>query len=944
MPDIPATHRYFPSVPLSELSDLYSKGNQRLDGNRAAIISYLPKTLRVGRELPFNNKYVLFIEGTSQVDRIEWSLDLFLNGERIANPGFVEVASSLDQTELTLWFQSDVIDVNGQPICDRIKITCEVENNGQEITLTAEHNLVAQLSATGLATADVTNRMTVPFSGEPVTTNYLLNHLKDYLQPGVMTWNNKVIDFGVPASDPLLKIVTAILYHNILNSQPDASALGLQEVAGVEMRSFFNDGEPYEGNFVNGICRIPLHILSDVLTAQLQVPDFTAIGAGNGNPVYNIIRDQGLFTYSNLEGDVLRTVPQKIQDSKQRLLNDPGRFLELYHLTLFPKSAIKLAALVVKYLHECSILNQCNECKGKNILWRFVTLEGLKDHPEFLKNILTHYFREPSNKIESFAREASRATSFVWSPAVHTVMNVAPRIVKAYFARKVVRHIDALVGGVSTPTKIFEFERIDGTATRVDGNGVPINPQPEYDSVLGKKVYLVVETLHCRTREVAVKVLTNNNFLTGNTDEALSLLSGRDDMSVDAGHFVDDMQKIVGNPHDLKNANDDEFNDAEREYLQIDHQDKAVVKVRIRPRNTNDFHGTPNSWATTLGRNTARIKIQTRLVDGTSALFGSDFSTARASGEFVSVNDPYVNETDPDRIAFRVVNRNLYEMYQDNEASSWNFLLDGVNRRRIGKISNAFVQAIADGSPDVDTRRACLFFYDELDNEHLFGDFALTRPNWIATANYLTSHYLDGRSTLLDANDFLPYSSGEVRISLLMNTVTRRHVDVGCFAALLSAMAAHNITRLGFNGFSNNLGQSIGGSVSHRNGLRGDLRYLRTAMDGAACLLSDPQFDEDLQTDFHNSLHNFGWARRENMLSERFNGGQLLPHTAHFHRISINGTFFDSQDVVPNQDHPQLVLEGPFAGTQQNNGAVIRHNNHLHIQGFDFGTLKDILQ
>lgn len=43
MPDIPAMHRYFPSVPCSELSDLYSRGNQRLDGSRATIISCLPR-------------------------------------------------------------------------------------------------------------------------------------------------------------------------------------------------------------------------------------------------------------------------------------------------------------------------------------------------------------------------------------------------------------------------------------------------------------------------------------------------------------------------------------------------------------------------------------------------------------------------------------------------------------------------------------------------------------------------------------------------------------------------------------------------------------------------------------------------------------------------------------------------------------------------------------
>lgn len=719
MPDIPVTQQYFPSVPLSELSDLYSKGNQRLDGKRAVIISYLPKTLRLGRDLPFNNKYVLFIEGTSQVDRIAWSFDLFLNGERIVDPAFVEVTSPVDQTEFILWFQHDVIDANRQPRCDRIRITCKVEQADQEITLTVEHNFVALLSATGLATADVVKGMSVPFSGDPETTNYLLNHLKDYLQPGTMTWNNEVIDFGVPGSDPLLKIVTAILYHNILVSQPFSSAVGIHEVSSVGIRSFFNDGEPYKGNFVNGICRIPLHILSDILTAQLQVPDFTAIDVGTGNPVYNIIRDQGIFTFNDLEGDVLRTVPQKIQDSKQRLMNDPDRFLELYHLTLFPKSAIKLAALVVKYLHECSILNQCNECKGKNLLWPFVTLEGLKDHPDFLKNILTHYFREPSNKIESFAREASRAASFVWSPAVHTILNVAPRIVRAYFAKKVVRQIDDVVNGAAASVKIFDFERIDNTAVRVDENGVPIDPQPDFDAVLGQKVYLIVETLHCGNREIIVNIQTNNDRLTGNIGESLPLLSGRDDMSVDAVNYVIDIRKATGNFDDLRNVNNDIFNSKETEYLKMDHQDKVIVKIRIKPNNSNDFHGTPASWAIRLAENTARLKVLSRLADNTPAFFGSDFSATRANGEFISVNDRYINQNDPDRIVFRVVNRNLYEIYRETDTTFWNFIpIVGGEIRRIGKINNQFIDQIQNNTANSDHKKAVYLYFDSLDNEH----------------------------------------------------------------------------------------------------------------------------------------------------------------------------------------------------------------------------------
>ncbi len=698
MTEIPISHRYFPSVPVYELSDLYSKGNQRLGGQRAFVISYLPKTLRIGSDLPFNNRYALFIENTAAVDSIQWSFSLFLNGQVVDSPSFILAPFSANETEYTLIFMQNVIGPDRQPQFDRLRVTCSVTNGADTIELTLEHNLVTLLNATGLPSANVIGGQTVPFAGNPDTTNSILNHLKDYLPAGLLKWNNAAIESIPSENETLLKIVVAILYNNIMvaeNVSPEFSFyFDISQYANLGIRSLLDLNEPYDGSFTNGLCRLPLHILSDILPAIHLLPDLTRIDEGNGNAIYNIIRDQGLLTYNDLEGDVLRTVPQKIQDSKQRLKNAQARFVELYNLSLFPKSAIRLTAMLVRYLLACSQLNLCKECKDKNTLWPRLILEGLKDHPNFLKNILTHYFREPSNKIETYARDAVRATSFVWAPAVYSILNAPPRIVKAYFAKKVVRQIQDIVGGVAAPVHIFDFERIDSTAIRLDQNGNPINPQPAFDAILGQKTYLVVETLHSRNRKITLNIQTGDNHLTGNPNEVLALLSGRDDLSRSPGDFRANIQRTVGAFDDLRNNANDDFNSKEKEYYQLDHQDRAVVKLRLTGTRA-EF----SNWANRLGINTANLKITARFSDDTPVLFGNDFSATRVQDSFLSADDKYSNAR------FRLTNRVIYEIHHTD--NRWNFLTSpGAARRRIGKTSNNAVNVIT------------YLYYDFYDNEH----------------------------------------------------------------------------------------------------------------------------------------------------------------------------------------------------------------------------------
>jgi hypothetical protein len=161
---------------------------------------------------------------------------------------------------------------------------------------------------------------------------------------------------------------------------------------------------------------------------------------------------------------------------------------------------------------------------------------------------------------------------------------------------------------------------------------------------------------------------------------------------------------------------------------------------------------------------------------------------------------------------------------------------------------------------------------------------------------------------LLDARQFKGYDKDGVKLKFkTWNSDSERwYINPDCFASLLGAMAKENIDYIGFNGFSDDLARSVGGSKSHRNGEKGDLRYISTNRDGEATLLEDSDFDFKTQNKFNDSLYLFGWGRKEKMYSEYFkldkNDETLLNHTKHMKKLGKDG---------------------------------YRHYHHLHLCGFD---------
>lgn len=202
-------------------------------------------------------------------------------------------------------------------------------------------------------------------------------------------------------------------------------------------------------------------------------------------------------------------------------------------------------------------------------------------------------------------------------------------------------------------------------------------------------------------------------------------------------------------------------------------------------------------------------------------------------------------------------------------------------------------------------------YHDKTGKEHELGTFNFTLTKEMNKGNIAGNNNIE----LIDIREFKGYSANGVRLNFLtLNTKSKRYyINPDCYAALLGAMADLNIDYLGFNGFSNFEAKSTGGSSSHRNGEKGDLRYLSKNKNGEATILQDPHFDMLNQNKFNDALYNFGWARLEKMYSEYF---------------TYNG---EKESLLNHTKHMMKLGEGGY-----------RHYHHLHLSGFDHSLIEII--
>ncbi|WP_343625339.1 hypothetical protein [Flavobacterium lindanitolerans] len=249
------------------------------------------------------------------------------------------------------------------------------------------------------------------------------------------------------------------------------------------------------------------------------------------------------------------------------------------------------------------------------------------------------------------------------------------KITRVYFAKKTVTREGANVA----------FTRIDSLhAQQEGGQNLP------YDSVLGKTVYLVIETENMATLSIDAVIRPGDNTLTGNT-ETLNLMWFNP--ATQNFEVRRKMTAVVGNFDALNNKGTTENPSGSHDHYTnlADHENKAIIKLQLRPSLRTDF----NTWAANIAAaatHTANLEVVVERTDNEACAYGPD------STEEVKEAGIFLNSDAQGR--FRVGNRNFYEIYarvlsgRTNNRNTYtdgtyNFLpMNGTVRRKISKLEN----------------------------------------------------------------------------------------------------------------------------------------------------------------------------------------------------------------------------------------------------------------
>lgn len=164
-------------------------------------------------------------------------------------------------------------------------------------------------------------------------------------------------------------------------------------------------------------------------------------------------------------------------------------------------------------------------------------------------------------------------------------------------------------------------------------------------------------------------------------------------------------------------------------------------------------------------------------------------------------------------------------------------------------------------------------YYDKNNNKHKIGSYHIKVVNNLYSGSDYYKDRLGGKKIyLMDMRNKTSYfrkiDGLEVKFKMNINTVRYYANDITA-ASLLGAMLNTGYIDFTYNGSSNEKGQSIGGSITHKNGINLDMRYLRTDQTGKKVQLNlnnkedDPcgwkGLDVERENKFLDELTRFGW-------------------------------------------------------------------------------------
>ncbi|KMQ64632.1 hypothetical protein ACM46_10300 [Chryseobacterium angstadtii] len=491
------------------------------------------------------------------------------------------------------------------------------------------------------------------------------------------------------------------------------------------------------------------------------------------------------------------------------------------------------------------------------------------------------------------------------------------RISEVYFAKKTT---------TDNGTRV-SFTKIDSAHAQQDHQNQ--NQNLPYDSILGKTVYLIIETSNMQTLSIDAVIRPSANTLTDNT-ETLQLMRF---LSPDRYEAQRLFTVQVGNFDALNNNAG-----SHTHYTNLsDHINKAIIKLQLRPDGRAIF----DEWSGRLGENTVNLEVAVERTDNSPCAYKDGQEEVNGAGIFL--ND--------DTGRFRVVNKNIYTIHHGSNAYNTLTETNTGERRRIQKVLNTH------------STEVIYFYYDQNDNEHRICSRTketVTRKRRVNTippvaqrgeltqtisftANRAAGENIDATQLLVYTNGTLgdgatdkwyanqPGTVELVDMDILANAgvgpqifeafnynrdgviirygfqhTRRRSIQPDLFSGFLGALAqfrqeghSHYIVSQGFS-YSD---ASCYPSAEHVNGEAGDLNLLTTQEDGVNTILTAANFDYDNAVILRNILFNFGF---------------ILGRSENFTNTSNASTADNVNTRLPHTTHT----------------ATPRHNNHLHIHGF----------
>lgn len=480
------------------------------------------------------------------------------------------------------------------------------------------------------------------------------------------------------------------------------------------------------------------------------------------------------------------------------------------------------------------------------------------------------------------------------------------RITQVYFAKK----------NVTQNGTNLTFNRIDSLHTQqVNGADLP------YDSLLGKTVYLIIETENMATLSVDAVIKPSDNSLTGNTD-TLTLMKFNTQTQVFEASSL--LSAEVGNFDALNNRITTENpTGSHAHYTNLaDHENKAIIKLQLRPSTRTDF----NTWSTNIASSEieiANLEVVVERTDNEPCAYGT------TSVDEVKEVGVFLNSDSLGR--FRITSKNFYEIYtrvfsvregnrNTYRDSTYNFLpMNGTNRRRISKVENA------------NSTQVCYYFYDQYDNEmwiatcakttvmgrnngqqiavvppnairrenapaggnaqfnHIFANSIVTTGNHRNKANArvfpgrlrIVSYAASGTNVpLIRMPDSLNIDRNNVVIAYGFSNTQRRFCKPECFAAFIGILAQYGLTGVNSTGMCFGDATSYP-SLAHPNGDSVDTSYLTNRVNQQNLLNAfvDWNFTQVIagteQSTWLRNAHSYAADHNDHLHSGDFNGNSI---------------------------------------------------------------------